>query len=435
MQILKNAAWTFLDTAAISFSRILLAVILSWVFGAAGYGIFQLSITTISLMASLAVVGLSIANNFLAGRFQEKLASILGNSVTFSLAAGTAIGLITFIGMLLLEHSVFAEVPRSFWGWILVSIPLQTLNMALSGILFGRNLFRTKFLGTSIQFGFLALGVGVAAAAKWLSLSLLLPFWVLCLIWADAYWLFTLLKMTAWTIRLDRKLLKEQLTYGGYAFLYNMAHLLNFRLDLLLVAYFLDARNVGWYSLASSITEALLYLPKSFGVAILTKTAAESSRTETSSYKLAYKGVNLSIVLLSILVAAAAPFVIPLVFSSNFIPVVKPLWLLIPGTIAMALGILASFHLFGLGNARLPSQAALAAMVATVVLDIILIPVLGIQGAALASSISYTLFMWFAVRGIIKALGTSVRELMVPTLEDAKTLIRIGLRGLKHVRP
>ena len=119
MQILKNAAWTFLDTAAISFSRILLAVILSWVFGAAGYGIFQLSITTISLMASLAVVGLSIANNFLAGRFQEKLASILGNSVTFSLAAGTAIGLITFIGMLLLEHSVFAEVPRSFWGWIL----------------------------------------------------------------------------------------------------------------------------------------------------------------------------------------------------------------------------------------------------------------------------------------------------------------------------
>ena len=62
-----------------------------------------------------------------------------------------------------------------------------------------------------------------------------------------------------------------------------------------------------------------------------------------------------------------------------------------PGVWALSLGKLLAIHLAGAGRPKVGTVAAVASLIATLALDLLLIPLWGIQGAAIASSVAYTL--------------------------------------------
>jgi O-antigen/teichoic acid export membrane protein len=201
---------------------------------------------------------------------------------------------------------------------------------------------------------------------------------------------------------------------------------------MFLIAYFLKAEHVGWYALATSITEAFLYLPKALSNVVLVETATKFKNGVTSNHHLIYQGMTLIIGAATIGIAILAPFLIPLIFSNSFIPSITPLLLLLPGTLAMALGIIAAYHLFGLGKAFQPSLAALIATVITVVLDLLLIPWLGIPGAALASTFAYTAFLIICLYSVLVESDMGVKSLLIPTKQDLETLLTIAKKVWPH---
>jgi len=403
-------------------ARFLSAILIARLLGPKGYGIFQFALTTSIIAATLADFGFGIANNYLASRFPHVRPKLLGNALIFVGGSGTIIALLSAIVIAVFKNRAFSELPGAYLWLIPLSIPIQAVQISLIGLIYGASRFREKVIGTSLHYAsFLGTTTALAFLGR-LTTNSLMVLWITGLSISSIYWMGVLLRDSG-GLQWDKASLKEQFSYARNAYIYNAAHMLNFRLDMFLVAYFLEAEDVGWYALATSITEALLYLPKALSNVVLTETATKLKDGTKPDHHLVYKGIILIIGAAVIGIAILAPFLIPVVFSTNFIPSVAPLLLLLPGTLAMALGITAAYHLFGLGKSLQPSLAALIAVVVTVALDLLLIPKLGIQGAALASSIAYTIFLGTCVYFVVIESKTNVKSLFFPTKRDMATLL------------
>jgi O-antigen/teichoic acid export membrane protein len=122
---------------------------------------------------------------------------------------------------------------------------------------------------------------------------------------------------------------------------------------------------------------------------------------------------------------------VPLVFGSEFAPSVRLGLLLVPGVAIFGLGNVFAAHLTGCGRAQLPLLGMTLVVPPTLVGYFLIIPKFGVNGAAVAASLSY------AATGIVLALlffqvfGRLPLRQLVPRLSelrDYRWLLRRILR-------
>jgi len=89
---------------------------------------------------------------------------------------------------------------------------------------------------------------------------------------------------------------------------------------------------------------------------------------------------------------AAAPFVVPWLFGEGFRPSVTPLWILLGGHVLWALGAVQGRSLLAHNRVQGNFWASAIAAVANLAANLWLIPILGIEGAAIATASTYVLW-------------------------------------------
>jgi O-antigen/teichoic acid export membrane protein len=119
-----------------------------------------------------------------------------------------------------------------------------------------------------------------------------------------------------------------------------------------------------------------------------------------------------------IAIAIGSSLFLPLVFGERFRPSIAVVWLLLPGTVALSLGRVGVSDLAGRGKSGYSSVFSITALVVTVALDLILIPRLGIQGAALASSAAYFTNTILILTALKYELKVTWRSLLVPSYAE-----------------
>lgn len=242
----------------------------------------------------------------------------------------------------------------------------------------------------------------------------------------------------AWKVVEARESLVPTMVYGLRGHLGNLASFFSYRLDVFVVNYFLDVTQVGLYSLGVLISEALWQMPAVVSTALFPRTARTVEAGANEFTCMVLRQMFLLTVVAAVLVALASPWAIPLVFGARFAASVAVVWWILPGTVALALGKIIAADLSGRGlNQHLPISAVIG-MVLTLVFDLLLIPRMGIQGAALASSIAYVAASAYLFVVIRRALGRSLSVLLVPTRGEFLAYgrlwvtVRAGLAGLKN---
>jgi O-antigen/teichoic acid export membrane protein len=119
---------------------------------------------------------------------------------------------------------------------------------------------------------------------------------------------------------------------------------------------------------------------------------------------------------------------LPLVFGERFRPSVAIVWLLLPGTVALSLGRVAASDLSGRGKSGYSSVFSVNALVVTVVLDLLLIPRIGINGAAIASSVAYSTNAVLLLAALRYELKVSWRTLLLPGRQEWASYSRAWAR-------
>jgi O-antigen/teichoic acid export membrane protein len=209
-----------------------------------------------------------------------------------------------------------------------------------------------------------------------------------------------------------------------------------YRSDILILDGMTTATAVGLYSLAVSLAEftrvatdaiAQVALPGQMEADDAGAVAATVESTRfTALFALGSVG----------LLCAAAPVVVPLVYGEAFAASIPPLLALAPGLFALGATRTIGAFLLRLNRPLRASALTVLALVINVALNFAFIPVWGIVGSAIASSVAYILLAAAKTAWFMRATRTSLRGLLPG---DAELLYAwawsLRLLRLKNPRP
>jgi O-antigen/teichoic acid export membrane protein len=198
----------------------------------------------------------------------------------------------------------------------------------------------------------------------------------------------------------------------------NMAAFFNYRLDVFIVNYFLDAQHVGLYSVGVVVSEVLWQVPQAIATALFPRTARRLDEDSAEFTCLIMRQVFAISCMTALALALVSPIALPLFFGERFRPSVPVIWWILPGTIALSLAKVASSDLAGRYKTGYSSVFGFVAFCTTVVLDILLIPKMGINGAALASSVAYSLHGALLVLALKHEFRVGWKTLLIPGRDE-----------------
>lgn len=192
-----------------------------------------------------------------------------------------------------------------------------------------------------------------------------------------------------WVAAPDLLLASTICRYGVRGQVGGMLGLLNLRLDFVVLGAMAGPATVGTYAIASKYAE-LLKLP---GLAVTWVMYPRVARLGAAAISARIRALVPRSVLLSVALAvplaAAAAFVLPALYGSEFDSAVPPSYVLLAGLVLAGASGLATAYLYGDGRPGLNSVGMGLGLIITVVLDLLLIPRFGAMGAAAASAVSY----------------------------------------------
>lgn len=231
-----------------------------------------------------------------------------------------------------------------------------------------------------------------------------------------------------WSISEGVQHLRPTLSYGLRSQAGNLPTFFTYRLDVFIINYFLDPAQLGFYALGVVISEALWQIPQAVASALFPRTARTLEQDATQFTCFVLRQVLLITSLCGIAIAALSPLMIPLVFGVRFKPAVPVIWWILPGTIALSLGKVACADLAGRGRVGYSSVFAFVCFAVAALLDWLLIPRMGIQGAAVASSLAYSANAALALAALRYELRVKWRSLLFPVLGDLDAYRRACVR-------
>lgn len=379
-------------------SLVTAAITARWL-GPAGKGQLSLALLLPGMLGLFLSFGINTANVYFTGSRRLAIDALTSNSVSFALL-GTLVGcLITLL--LVVGHLLSLIVPGVPVGFVLLgmlALPLGLLSSNFSSVLQGLRRIMTlnilRVLQAALAIPLLLLLVvwlkkGVAGA---IIASLAATFFVL----AGTAWRLKREGVTFWP-RLNRGVMKSTLGYGMKGYVGNLLQFFNYRLDTLIVNAFIGPAGVGIYGASVTFAELLWQLPNSVGFVIFPK-AAGTDHESMNRFTPKVFWIVLAISFMgAVVLALLGKLLIHVILSDSFMGAYVPLLALLPGVVLLGAGKVLVNDIAGRGYPHYNSIISGLTLVITIALDLLLIPRMGIVGAALASTAAYSATFVLAV--------------------------------------
>jgi O-antigen/teichoic acid export membrane protein len=195
-----------------------------------------------------------------------------------------------------------------------------------------------------------------------------------------------------------------------------VAAYLNYRVDEIIIAALLPPEQLGFYAIAVGLVERLWILPGAVGRALLPHLTNSSERDPALSAMIS-RHVVIWTGAACFLISISADQIVTILYSSEFVAVVSPLRWLLPGIFAMSIGKVLVTELLARQKPYYALWSTGVAVVVNVLFNILLVPRMGITGAAIASTISYSLLSVIITWCYLRETGVAWRRLL-PCKDD-----------------
>lgn len=232
------------------------------------------------------------------------------------------------------------------------------------------------------------------------------------------------------TPRIDGGVVSEALGIGLRGQVGNILQLVSLRLDQLIVPAFLSLSSAGVYLIAVRASEALAQVGSAAGSLIFPEVARQGNVLETSLTERAVRATSVMIGVAGLVLGLLAEPFLATAFGPEFTSGSLALRILLVAMLPLSIARILAGDLKGRGRPGTVSIAMGLAAIITVLLDLVLIPRLGIAGAAIASVVAYTVSATILTTAFVRLTGADARAL-VPGPADAMAVVRF----LRAVRP
>ena len=373
--------------------------------GVQGKGFLTVLLVYPGLIMTLSQMGIRQASVYEIGRKKFSYAnivkniasmflimSILGAVGCFFLISSTNQGNFTTPMMLLAVLTIPFGLIQAYTGGIFLGkekIGLSTVFGWLPPVL---NLLFLVFLVIILKMGI----IGVLLSTLFAGIPVV------------AYAIYKVSREVKLNLGFDKEIFKSLLSLGAVYALAVFINSLNYRIDIILLEKLSNAKTVGLYSIGVNFAELVLQVPAAIGLVIFSRSSNASNSAEFSKKMIKPLTYGLLIgIVIALLIIAISPVLIPFIYSQRFSGSVPMLQLLMPGIIALIGYKIIGFDLAGKGKPWVSVFSSIPGLVVNIILNFILIPEYGGRGAAIASSISYTvmaLVQWVVYKRILKKI-------------------------------
>lgn len=419
--LIRNAVWSFSAQVV----RLITALLLIALLDPAARGLQSLLVLLPTLLASLTLLGVSSATPVLLHRGIDER-RLLPNLIGLGVLVVTIMALLIAPLLPMLAHYLSGEYVVS-WREVAIGmllLPPTLLADYLRALLAARRDLRQVAISQSVQ--------AVTQLLLAIALVLLLRQGVLGAVWAAVVGAWLGFGWTLWAVwplggfapRFDGDVLRPLLGLGLRGHVGNVVQTFNYRLDTLIVQSLLGQAAVGLYATGVALAEMVWYAPNAISAALLPQIAA--TRDHHATPRIARITLLLTLCGAIGLLAVAWPALALL--RPLYLPIMEPMAVLLVGIVALSIHKVLASDLSGRGMPQYPSITSSVALLVTLVADLLLIPQLGILGAALASTLAYVAQTVLLVRIYTRLTNVSARALLVPQSADF-TLYRRWRQG------
>jgi antigen flippase len=379
----------FISTVATRFvilaCGILTSVLSARMLGPGGRGEYFFVVTLALTASQFANLGLSSSNTYFVAGDRNNFRGLLANSFWISIVLGiAAIGVLAAVNL----HAI-PSVRLLAPAFLLAP---GTLFFTLGGVLLvgtGRvPAFNAFQLASTF---FLLLLFGVVAITRPTPETFLWASAVSSVVLGAAL-LWDLCRKTAGGLSFDAALFRQGFRYSTKAYITLLLGFLVLRANVFLLQRMQPASELGFYSIAAQAGDVLLIMPNSLGMILF----PELVQSHEFRWELTSRHARSMALLMGALCLLTAIFIAPAVriaFGASFAPSARVVLWLLPGLVAASIATIYSQYLAALGFPK--RVLAIWAIVLITLLGCgwLLIPRFAAAGAAMASSISYSVLL------------------------------------------
>lgn len=402
-----NITQTFATRLVVMGLGMVVSIAAARLLGPAGRGAYAAAAAFAALLAQFGNLGLHGANTYLVAADRTRLRPLLGNTVALGIGWGGVLGLGGLAFTSLGDQAIVAPGLRLLAAGM---VPLLLSYMLLQNLAMGVERFdlfnQSELLNVSTTLLLLAavLGLSSLSPAGMLAISLAGP------LLAGGLLLVRLSRLSGWAW--SRELLLRGLQYGWRPYLLSLAGFAVSRTDLFVVTSRLGPTEAGHYSVALTLAGIFGTFPAIVGQVLFPRLGATPDLAarwrETGRTALWLTGL---VAVAAAIVALLAGPLVQLLFGAAFLPAVPVFRGLLVGAVFMALHVAVVQYLNSLGYPFAVVVLWLAAAALNGVLNLVLIPRLGLLGGAWASAITYAaLAVGIALLALRYAPGTARGE-------------------------
>jgi len=421
----KFGAFTFGATIVGFALRLIKSIIFTRLLGPANRGIFGLFITLPRLVVSFGNMGFGLGTVYLVANRRYNLKKIFGNTLLMVLCLGSLLSLIGYFvfsqSWILKENNA---VIRNFLPWVLMAIPVVLLyEFSTDLIVAVQDIHFANILNLTLS----ALPILIFALLwTWFRdpLSAAVYAWVAGMVVVSCWATLRIYKKTGYALGLSKRFLGEALSYGRRGFINIFANQLILRIDFLFVSSMLGAEALGYYAVSVSLVEILLSLPSAFNLPFLPVRLGMAEEGSSNLTSVVIRHVLCVMVFACGFTAVAGKVLIWVLFGRRFSPAYFPLLWLLPGILFLSVYNFLRSDLYSHNLPGFVSWVSIAALISNVVLNCLLIPLYGISGAAISSSVAYGLSTCLLLRKYHKLSGNPYRDILIIKHSDLITLWR-----------
>ncbi len=424
VRIVANAAFLWAVRIATMLSSALVSVLTARFLGPAGRGTYALPFIDSSLAVTFAVGLSSAITYFLLNR---KAGRGVGRGALIGLLVFGVGGSIATIATAIGNHSRWAIVPA------LIYMMLYAVNAVTNGYFIGRDRVRTA--GAINGAAYLLTLVLIALALVFFRSSPVAAITAALIAWGIVGFA-GLLFATHDASRLDGAAVKtvELLRFGGKAGALNLANLLNYRVDIYIVAMLLPVATLGLYTIAVTGAESALSLTLAIAQSTLPRIGA-AGRGEAGVF--VARCLRNGLLFAAFFSAAAyvmAPPIVRILLGQAYLPLILPFRFLLIGVVAASTtAVITNYFMLNLGRAYVPLTTSLISAAICAAISLALVPRVGMVGAAIGSTVAYAASQTLAIVLFCRQSGVSASNALFVNRDDFSMYRRIIRRAALHL--
>lgn len=426
----KNSFVTFAVRVVTAIFTIIIGVIIARVLGPNGQGIYSVATLFPLLLMVFTTFSLNSTVSYFLAKEEHPQKMIIGTSILLNFLISFLTVGVGVIIIFLFSEKFFPDIEKIYLFLSLFSAPLILFFNLGCQIFLGLQKFNKYNFISIFQNGLFLVFVIIFLLAMHFGVTVTILLQAFSYFIAVIILLFLIIKESKGIdFRLNVGYLKEYFSYSVKGHLGNVFDFLHTRVDLFLINLFINPFSAGIYFAAVRLSEGVWFFSGPVSTVLFPRVASEKNPQKLKELTpLVCRNVLFLSFLMVITLFIFSGWFVVFLYSAEFSGAVLPFKILLLGILAICgYGILSS-DIGARGKPLLNTYAIGISALLNIILNIFLIPKWGINGAALATTVSYTFMFMFTVVVYSRLSNNKILDIIFIKKDDIRLYKEIAHR-------